>query len=101
MEDTQAPCSHVVRDFREARSHQGDRPHLSPAFPAAEPVARVAFQHCPIPSDSGMISIDQAGWRLNQEPANGDNPHPGYAPSGENTTGGSQPIKFPPADDPG
>lgn len=42
MEDTQDPCSHVVRDFREARSHQGDRPHLSPAFPAAEPVARVA-----------------------------------------------------------
>jgi hypothetical protein len=28
-----------------------------PAFPAAEPVARVAFQHCPIPSDSGNTSI--------------------------------------------
>ena len=31
------------------------------AFPAAEPVARVASQYGPIPSDSGAISMEQAG----------------------------------------
>jgi len=46
----------------------------SPAFPAAEPVARVASQHCPIPSDSGRISINRTASRLNQKAANGDYP---------------------------
>jgi hypothetical protein len=31
-----------------------------PAFPAAEPVARVASQHCPIPSGSGRLIINPA-----------------------------------------
>ena len=39
----------------------GDRLGLSPAFPAAEPVARVASQHCPIPSDSGTLSMQPSG----------------------------------------
>ena len=45
-----------------------------PAFPAPEPVARVASQHCPIPSDSGKLSINQAVRRLNEKAANGDYP---------------------------
>src|SRR5262245_31748899 len=52
----------------------GDRLNLSPAFPAAEPVARVASQHCPIPSGSGRISINHDVRRLNQKTANGDYP---------------------------
>jgi hypothetical protein len=52
----------------------GDRLNLSPAFPAAEPVARVASQHGPIPSDSGMVSINHSGSLLNEKAANGDNP---------------------------
>jgi hypothetical protein len=36
----------------------GDRLSLSPAVPAAEPVARVASQHCPIPSGSGDPRMD-------------------------------------------
>src|SRR5437868_7640758 len=52
----------------------GDRLNLSPAFPAAEPVARVASQHCPIPSGSGRISIDQAVRALNEKAANGEYP---------------------------
>jgi hypothetical protein len=36
----------------------GDRPNLSPAFPAAEPVARVASQQSPIPSASGDPKMD-------------------------------------------
>jgi hypothetical protein len=31
------------------------------AFPAAEPVARVASQHCPIPSASGELSMMSSG----------------------------------------
>jgi hypothetical protein len=54
--------------------HSGDGPYPSPAFPAAEPVARVASQRCPIPSGSGTISIDEADLRLNEKAANGDNP---------------------------
>ena len=54
--------------------HSGDRACLSPAFPAAEPVARVASQHCPIPSGSGTISIDEAARQLNSKAANGDTP---------------------------
>ena len=49
----------------------GDRLYLSPAFPAAEPVARVASQHCPIPSGSGRISINHAVGALNEKAANG------------------------------
>jgi hypothetical protein len=36
----------------------GDRLSLSPAFPAAEPVARVASQQSPIPSASGIARMD-------------------------------------------
>ena len=42
------------------------------AIPAAETVARVASQHCPIPSGSGTISMQQnlsAGY---EKPANGN-----------------------------
>src|SRR3954451_8901508 len=52
----------------------GDRLHLSPAFPAAEPVARVASQHCPIPSGSGRLSINHAVDALHEKAANGDCP---------------------------
>ena len=52
----------------------GDRLYLSPAFPAAEPVARVASQHCPIPSGSGRISINHGVRELNEKAANGDYP---------------------------
>ena len=37
---------------------RGQEHSLSPAFPAAEPVARVASQHCPIPSASGDLRMD-------------------------------------------
>src|SRR5579872_1704057 len=53
---------------------QGDRFNPSPAFPAAEPVARVASQHCPIPSDSGRLSINRVARPLNQKAANGNYP---------------------------
>ena len=53
---------------------QGDRFCLSPAFPAAEPLARVASQHCPIPSGSGRIIINHAVGALNQKAANGTAP---------------------------
>ena len=36
----------------------GDRLNLSPAFPAAEPVAQVASQQSLIPSGSGMPRMD-------------------------------------------
>ena len=53
----------------------GDRcDHLSPAFPAAEPVARVASLRCPIPSGSGRLSINHAVGALNEKAANGDYP---------------------------
>src|SRR5436189_5588207 len=52
----------------------GDRLSPSPAFPAAEPVARVASQHCPIPSGSGRISINHAVRRFNENASNGDYP---------------------------
>jgi hypothetical protein len=63
------PARMDVFDFVE-----GDGCGPSPAFPAAEPVARVASQHCPIPSDSGRISINRTASRLNQKAANGDYP---------------------------
>jgi hypothetical protein len=53
---------------------QGDRLNLSPAFPAAEPVARVASQHCPIPSGSGRLIINRAVGGLNQKGAMTQNP---------------------------
>lgn len=56
------------------RSFSGDRLNLSPAVPAAEPVARVASQHCPIPSGSGTPSINQTAPWLNEKPANGQYP---------------------------
>jgi hypothetical protein len=53
---------------------QGDRRSPSPAFPAAEPVARVASQHCPIPSGSGRLIINRAARPLNEKAANGKYP---------------------------
>ncbi len=53
---------------------QGDRLSLSPAFPAAEPVARVASQQRSIPSGSGRLIINPVVHRLNQKAANGNNP---------------------------
>lgn len=53
---------------------QGDRHDLSPAVPAAEPVARVASQHCPIPSDSGVPIINRTRAKIKGRAANGDNP---------------------------
>ena len=72
---------------------QGDRPRLSPAFPAAEPVARVASQHCPIPSDSGTPIINRRRCGLNQRSANGDSPlnwlpHAGGSVQGVKETSG-------------
>jgi len=53
----------------------GDRPQdLSPAFPAAEPVARVASLRCPIPSGSGRLIINDVVRAVHEKPANGDNP---------------------------
>jgi len=40
-------------------------------IPAAEPVARVASQHCPIPSGSGRLIINRAARPLNEKAANG------------------------------
>ena len=45
-----------------------------PAFPAAEPVARVASLRGPIPSGSGRPSINHAVRRLNEKASNGDYP---------------------------
>jgi len=45
-----------------------------PAFPAAESVARVASQHCPIPSGSGRLIINRAARALNEKAANGKYP---------------------------
>ena len=53
---------------------QGDRLNLSPAFPAAEPVARVASQHCPIPSGSGRLIINHVVRGFQENAANGENP---------------------------
>ena len=53
---------------------QGDRLNPSPAFPAAEPVARVASQHCPIPSGSGRLIINRVARALNEKAANGKYP---------------------------
>ena len=49
----------------------GDR-HLrpSPAFPAAEPVARVASLRCPIPSGSGRLIINHLVRGFHQKAAN-------------------------------
>src|SRR5262245_59939781 len=54
--------------------HSGDRECLSPAFPAAEPVARVASLRCPIPSDSGRLIINGVVRADYEKPADGDNP---------------------------
>jgi len=42
------------------------------AIPAAETVARVASQHCPIPSGSGTISLQQISSAGYGKPANGN-----------------------------
>jgi hypothetical protein len=42
------------------------------AIPAAETVARVASQHCPIPSGSGTISLQQVFSAGYEKPANGN-----------------------------
>ena len=47
---------------------------LSPAFPAAEPVARVASLRSPIPSGSGRLIINPVVRKLNRRTANGDYP---------------------------
>ena len=52
----------------------GRNVHLPPAFPAAEPVARVASQHCPIPSGSGRLNINHFVRGLNEKAANGKYP---------------------------
>ena len=56
------------------RIYYGDRTIPSPAIPAAEPVARVASQHCPTPSGSGRFNINQAVRQLNEKAPNGDYP---------------------------
>ena len=53
---------------------RGDRLSLSPAFPAAEPVARVASQQRSIPSGSGRLIINYVVHRLNEKAPNGDSP---------------------------
>ena len=53
---------------------RGQAHYLPPAFPAAEPVARVASQHCPIPSGSGRLSINHVVRRFHQKSANGNYP---------------------------
>jgi hypothetical protein len=63
----------------------GDKLSLSPAFPAAEPVARVASQHCPIPSGSARLSINHARRSFNEKASNGVYPlnfvsHPKASP---------------------
>src|SRR5579872_7334995 len=52
----------------------GDRLYLSPAFPAAETVARVASQRCPIPSASGALRMDYINPPCNDLSSDGDNP---------------------------
>jgi len=52
----------------------GDRLYLSPAFPAAETVARVASQRCPIPSASGALRMDYINPPYNGLSSDGDNP---------------------------
>src|SRR6516165_1170647 len=42
--------------------------------PAAAPVARVASQQSPIPSDAGRLIINPAARALNEKAADGDNP---------------------------
>ena len=42
--------------------------------PAAAPVARVASQQSPIPSDAGRLIINPAARALNEKAANGDSP---------------------------
>ena len=59
-------CS--VRDFK------GTGLACPLAFPAAEPVARVASLRCPIPSGSGRLSINEVASQLNEKAANGDYP---------------------------
>src|SRR5262245_64196769 len=54
--------------------HSGDRECLSPAFPAAEPVARVASLRCPIPSGSGRLIINHVVRGFHENAANGKNP---------------------------
>jgi hypothetical protein len=46
----------------------------SPAFPAAEPVARVASLRCPIPSGSGRLIINHVVRGFHENAANGKNP---------------------------
>ena len=53
---------------------QGTGSSCPPAFPAAEPVARVASQQSPIPSGSGRLIINDAGRLLNEKAANGKFP---------------------------
>jgi hypothetical protein len=55
-------------------SVEGDRVGLSPAIPAAEPVARVASQQRSIPSSSGRLIINHVVRSLNKKSADGDNP---------------------------
>src|SRR5262245_51083933 len=45
-----------------------------PAFPAAEPVARVASLRCPIPSGSGRLIINHVVRGFHENAANGKNP---------------------------
>ena len=56
------------------RVFSGDRLYLSPAFPAAETVARVASQRCPIPSASGALRMDYINPPCNDFSSDGDNP---------------------------
>jgi len=55
-------------------SVEGDRLGLSPAIPAAEPVARVASQQRSIPSGSGRFIINHVVRSLNKKSADGNNP---------------------------
>ena len=48
---------------------EGDNGCRPPAFPAAEPVARVASQHCHIPYDSGRLSMKYTASQFNQHAA--------------------------------
>ena len=54
------------------RSKEGRRCRPCEAVPAAETVARVASQHCPIPSGSGTISLKQHSSAGYEKPANGN-----------------------------
>jgi len=55
-------------------SVEGDRLGLSPAIPAAEPVARVASQQRSIPSGSGRLIVNHVVRSLNRKSADGNNP---------------------------